>query len=103
MPQISIDKLKIVPNIDENQLLLIVNAADPNCIVAAVASDVGKKVALATGKVGQKITLPMKNVKLWSPDSPHLYDLKVILKKDGEIVDTVLSYFGMRKISIGKD
>ena len=45
----------------------------------------------------------MKNAKLWSPDSPHLYDLKVILKKDGEIVDTVQSYFGMRKISIGKD
>lgn len=103
VPQISIDKLKIVPNIDVSQLFLIVNATDANCIVEVVASDAGKKVAFATGKVSQKIKLPMKNAKLWSPDSPHLYDLKVILKKDGEIVDTVQSYFGMRKISIGKD
>lgn len=36
----------------------------------------------------------------WSPDSPHLYDVKYTLTVDGIIVDSVRSYFGMRKISV---
>ena len=41
--------------------------------------------------------------RLWSPDSPFLYDLKVELRRDGEVVDAVGSYFGMRKIALGRD
>lgn len=45
--------------------------------------------------------MPMKDAKLWSPDSPLLYDLVVVLKsQDGKVVDTIRSYFGMR--SFGK-
>lgn len=36
----------------------------------------------------------------WSPEYPRLFDLKLALKKDERILDTVSSYFGMRKISI---
>src|SRR6185503_8514158 len=49
------------------------------------------------------ITLPMKEPKLWTPDSPHLYDVKVTLTWNDATADTVRSYFGMRKISLGKD
>ena len=37
--------------------------------------------AEAAGKVGSQIVLPMPNAKLWSPDSPFLYDLKVSLTR----------------------
>ena len=40
---------------------------------------------------------------LWTPENPFLYNLTLILEKDGEITDQVDSYFGMRKISLGKD
>lgn len=36
-------------------------------------------------------------LKYWSPESPELYDLKLSYKTD-EIIDEVVSYFGMRKI-----
>ncbi|MEW4368867.1 glycoside hydrolase family 2 protein [Paenibacillus kandeliae] len=36
----------------------------------------------------------------WSADRPNLYDLRVELLHDGKVVDTVDSYFGMRKVSI---
>lgn len=36
----------------------------------------------------------------WSPEHPNLYDLKLELDVDNQLVDTVYSYFGMRKISI---
>ncbi|WP_284236834.1 glycoside hydrolase family 2 protein [Paenibacillus glycanilyticus] len=36
----------------------------------------------------------------WHPHHPNLYDVEVVLKKDGQPVDTVYSYFGMRSIQI---
>lgn len=39
-------------------------------------------------------------MKPWSPENPHLYDLQLHLYKGNELLDTVHSYFGMRKISI---
>ncbi len=37
--------------------------------------------------------------KLWSPDNPHLYDIEFkVYDADGNLADTVKSYFGMRKI-----
>src|SRR5215210_4184820 len=36
---------------------------------------------------------------LWSPEHPHLYDLRLeLLDQDGQLLDRVQSYFGMRKI-----
>ncbi len=42
-------------------------------------------------------------IKVWHPASPNLYDLKLSLYKNGEVVDQIDSYFGLRKISIEKD
>ncbi|MEK0317827.1 glycoside hydrolase family 2 protein [Cohnella sp. 56] len=39
-------------------------------------------------------------VHAWHPDSPNLYDAEIVLKKDGKPVDTVYTYFGMRRIAI---
>ncbi len=39
-------------------------------------------------------------LQLWHPNHPNLYDVVIHLKKHGQPVDTVYSYFGMRKISI---
>lgn len=34
----------------------------------------------------------------WSPESPNLFDVNAVLVKEGEILDQVCTYFGMRKI-----
>lgn len=36
--------------------------------------------------------------RLWSIDNPFLFDLEITLKANGEIKDTVRSYFGIREI-----
>ena len=56
-------------------------------------------VAEAKGVVGEPLAIRIKDPKLWSPDSPFLYDLEVGIKGG----DKVKSYFGMRKISMTKD
>ena len=57
-------------------------------------------------RIGEEQAIPIGQVKLWSPDQPFLYGLRLTLR-DGNVApnppDVVESYFGMRKISLGKD
>ncbi len=50
-----------------------------------------------------RLVLRLPGFKPWSPDSPFLYDLRVRLERDGRVCDRLTSYFGMRKVSVGKD
>lgn len=95
----------MIPDIDDQTLSLKVYSEREAAAyqVRAVAYDRGKKVAESEGTPGGVLTLKLKDMKLWSPAHPFLYDLKVSLLKDGKEVDQVDSYFGMRKISLGKD
>jgi len=99
-----IENLKITPDIDEQTLHLTVqNTGKIGAKVHVVAVDGKTVVAKADVAAGTDITLPIANPHLWTPDDPHLYDLQVTLTEDGKPIDSVGSYFGMRKISLGKD
>ena len=67
---------------------------------AGIGEDGSVGPAAASGEM-QVLSLP--DAKLWSPDSPFLYDLTVSVVREGKIVDEVKSYFAMRKISVGPD
>lgn len=50
------------------------------------------------------VTLKIANPKLWSPASPHLYDLEIRLLDDaGKTLDRVQSYAGIRTVGKAKD
>lgn len=105
VPQTAIANLKMVPDIDKKSLQLKVNSNndDLDYTVKAIAYEHGKKVTEAKGTLGKDITLHLNDMKLWSPGNPFLYDLTVSLYKGNKKIDEVKSYFGMRKISLGKD
>ncbi|WP_163708753.1 glycoside hydrolase family 2 protein [Mangrovibacterium lignilyticum] len=65
--------------------------------------DGGKTVASTKAAADEKATIALKDAKLWSPDSPFLYDLKVALISNGKIVDEVSSYVAMREVSTKRD
>jgi beta-galactosidase/beta-glucuronidase len=70
--------------------VLTVNVKDGKKIVASDTAPVSS---------GSIVTLPLKKAKLWSPENPFLYDVEFILKDaQGNVIDQVASYFGMRKI-----
>jgi tetratricopeptide (TPR) repeat protein len=101
VPAAHIDNLVMTPSIDSNHLRLVVNATGnvKDYTIEAVASN-GSSIK---GKPGTTLLLPITSAHLWSPEDPYLYNLNVRLLYKGKVVDTVGSYFGMRKIEIKKD
>ncbi len=61
----------------------------------------GKTVVVASGATGTTLSLPVSDARLWSPDDPFLYDMKLRLITGGQVCDEVTSCAGMRKISLG--
>lgn len=103
---VHIDYLRITPDIDNNRLYLepVMNRATADDLVEVIVMDGQTQVALGKSVNGETIQIEMpENVKLWSPDSPFLYTLKITLKHQGEKVDEISSYAAMRKYSSGRD
>lgn len=96
-----IKNIRLTPDVANSRLKVVVNAADAQ--VSAVVLDGKNIVTESEGAAGNEFFIPIKNPKLWSPDDPFLYDLKLSLKdKTGAVTDEVTSYFGMREIKLGK-
>jgi hypothetical protein len=95
-----ITRLDQTPRLAESILRLTprVSGATSGLVVEAVAYDGNRPVGRAVGAPNAELAVPVPNAKLWSPDSPFLYDLKVRLVRDGRTVDSAGSYFGMREI-----
>jgi hypothetical protein len=106
VPEVHIKSLKIVPDIDSKsaRITAVCSQATIDCRVELEVNLGWFNKLKSKGNADEEIILKIKKPRLWSPDSPFLYPLKVTLKDNkGKVVDTVTSYFGMRKISLGKD
>jgi beta-galactosidase/beta-glucuronidase len=99
VPQTYVDGLKITPDMDAGTVRVKTKLVGPESgsgVVSVRVYEAGALVAESkTENAAAEITVLIPNPKLWSPDSPHLYDLEVTA---GE--DRVRSYFGMRKFSV---
>ncbi len=94
-----------IANIDNNNLKVKVctKNTESSDIVEVKLMDNNKVIASAKGVVGQTLDIAIPNAKLWSPESPFLYDLDVTLIERGKSVDKVSSYAAMRKVSKKRD
>ncbi|MDZ7691149.1 MAG: hypothetical protein U5K69_08445 [Balneolaceae bacterium] len=103
VPEVAIRDLKMVPNIDNSYLHLTANGSSDadGYTVHATAYANGNVAGEASGSLGEELDISIPNTKLWSPDNPFLYDLTVELRCNGQTVDQVESYFGMREIRLG--
>lgn len=101
-----IQDLRITPDIDHSLLSVqaVVNEATSKDLVEVKVFDGRKLVAQGRSINGECVQIEMpEDVKLWSPDSPFLYTLKVALKQGGKVKDEVDSYAAMRKYSTRRD
>ena len=102
VPWTSVESVNSNPDVDHGLLNLVTTVrGDTNDIkVEAVALDGIKVIGRALGVPGQAFSIPLENARLWSPEHPVLYDLRVSLRQGSKTIDSVTSYFGMRKISV---
>lgn len=93
------------PNVDHSTLTVhtTVEGTKPGDKVRISAFDQSSKVAEVVVSPQSDATLSLSNPKLWSPDSPFLYNLRISVERNGKVIDQVKSYFAMRKISLGRD
>lgn len=105
VPAASIESVRAVPDVDRSRVAVTVSArgSTARAVVKVTVQEQGKPVASATGAPGAPIPITLAKPKLWSPEQPFLYDLTVTLADGGTAPDSVRSYFGMRKVSLGKD
>ena len=68
-----------------------------------IASHDGKQAAATTVQAGETAQLSIPDAIFWSPDNPHLYDLKLEIVRKGKVVDEADSYFAFRTIEMKKD
>jgi hypothetical protein len=103
--EVAIESIKIIPNIDNGTISLQtkVVGATQGARIKIQAFDQGKEIASSIAAIGEPVSLQLNQPKLWSPTNPFLYDFKLSLINDGKVSDEVSSYFGMRKISMGRD
>ena len=97
----ALKKVIATPDIDQKQLVIrpqFYNESMENTLTVKMFD--GKKVVAqkTVNACNQNIVvLPVKNVKLWSPESPFLYDLVYNVKdKNGKTIDEVKSYAGVK-------
>ena len=82
-------------------------------VTAATANDKGTlKIEVLDGEkslyttnvlCGVRATLPIADAKLWTPNTPNLYTLKLTLTENGKVTDSATSYAALRKFGVERD
>jgi beta-galactosidase/beta-glucuronidase len=105
VPKTYISSTVQTPDIDKKIIGVLANVqqAEPGDQVIVSAWKGTEKLAEQTGDAGTVVNVPVADPKLWTPDQPFLYDLKVSVVRKGKLLDEISSYFAMRKISMAPD
>ncbi len=94
-----IESVKLTPYIDKGVISVNVKCNGKGKLSAKVLD--GEAVVF-DGEITEITEIPVPDAKLWSPENPFLYDLKLTLESENGC-DEVSSYFAMRKFSITTD
>ena len=98
-----LDKVRITPNNDGTvRFEAQITAPQPDLELHAVARSGRQRVASGTSRAdGRRATavLGVTNPRLWSPNTPNLYEVTLELRRGPAVLDRVESYFGFRSVT----
>lgn len=105
VPTAYVKGVKMIPDAQNGALYLDaeIEGSEAGMALTAAASFRGEAQGSVTVQADgnhAKLTVIPKDKHLWEPGAPNLYDLRIILAKDGKMVDEVESYFALRTIAI---
>ena len=106
-PAASIDDVRIVPHLDGARFVLtptLIGARQGMQLRATLLSDFEGEIVRqveAPALSGAALSLKIDEPRTWSPADPHLYGLLFeLVDVDGDVIDVVHSYAGLRKFHI---
>jgi len=103
-PQSFVDSVRVVPDLDAGRFVVtprIVNGSGGKQFRATVIADGSQMTqACVPATTGTPLLLDIEEPRAWSPADPFLYDLRLELLEGDEVVDSVESYAGLRKVHI---
>jgi len=97
VPEKPIKGLKIEPDLTGITLTVDTKAAHCDAIIRLDGVEITRAAWTNTGEK-RRIDVPAEHIRLWTPDSPNLYDLTVTAGQD-----VVHSYFALRTVEIKPD
>ena len=107
VPAASIDDVRIVPDLDGARFVLtptLIGARQGMQLRATLLSDLEGEIVRqveAPALSGAALSLKIDEPRPWSPADPHLYGLCFeLVDVDGDVIDVVHSYAGLRKFHI---
>lgn len=105
VPLTYIRSTKQTPDIDKQVLKIDVSVENLRSgdLVQVTAWDGSKMISEGRSQSGKEIVMNIPDPKLWSPDNPFLYDLKISVIRNAKAADEVKSYFAMRKVNLEAD
>lgn len=105
LPKVFIKKLKITPHIEPGTLDVDVTLSEefPDATIQVKLLEHHQVVSISQSTGDTPLMVEVENPHLWTPDNPYLYDLKIDLLINDQILDSVTSYCGFREISLQKD
>ena len=105
LPKVFIKEIKLTPHIDpaflEANVVLSEELSDYKIRIQLLEDQNNRSQAIFAGT--EQLVLSVEKPHLWSPDDPFLYDLKVELLQNEQVVDSVSSYCGFREIKVQHD
>jgi beta-galactosidase/beta-glucuronidase len=108
VPAFRLDELRITPQLEEGEedvleLRVFLHAPAIGWELEVEALDgetVAARTTRTTSGASALLRLRIPDAKLWSPDAPHLYGLRIRLRREGQVVDEVESYAGLRHVEL---
>ena len=110
--KVYIDRIRFTPNIEDKTVLteiyldkyidnidVNINVTFNDNIIKTYNTKLNSKISKITLNLNNEHPV-RDNMQCWTPETPYLYYVEVVISRNNNMLDKVNSYFGLRKISI---
>ena len=99
-----ITSVRFCPDVDRSKVKAVVGVSGRNDSTEikarfSIDTELQAETLLAASGDETPFEVLLKDARLWSPEHPSLYNVLLEIHENGKVLDRVLAYFGMRKIS----
>lgn len=110
VPRLRIHELQVIPHVESDkvpslEVKTFLHAPWMDLTVDLEVSYHGSVISTCSDTCPQSVAhqiCELPGAPLWTPETPHLLDLKIELRHQGQVVDTVHSYTGLRTVTTDK-